>query len=93
MFYNTEQNKTLPLSNWWGLTTPEWKNRVLMVDPLQSPAQMDMFVAFVANSDDMAKAYKEKFGIVLNGTKNAGWQGKPTVKGKERCHLVKLGLG
>ncbi|RTE10775.1 ABC transporter substrate-binding protein [Paenibacillus whitsoniae] len=76
LFYNTEQNKTPPVTNWWDLTTPEWKNRVLMVDPLQSPAQMDMFVAFVANSDDMAKAYKEKFGkdIVLNGTKNAGYE-------------------
>ncbi|MFD0680231.1 MULTISPECIES: ABC transporter substrate-binding protein [unclassified Paenibacillus] len=76
LFYNTEQNKTPPVNNWWDLTTPEWKNRVLMVDPLQSPAQMDMFVAFVVNSDDMAKAYKEKFGkdIVLNGTKNAGYE-------------------
>ncbi|WP_240418858.1 ABC transporter substrate-binding protein [Paenibacillus periandrae] len=76
LFYNTEQNKTPPVNNWWDLTTPEWKNRVLMVDPLQSPAQMDMFVAFVVNSEDMAKAYKEKFGkdIVLNGTKNAGYE-------------------
>ncbi|WP_282940338.1 substrate-binding domain-containing protein [Paenibacillus sp. RC67] len=76
LFYNTEQNKTPPVNNWWDLTTPEWKNRVLMVDPLQSPAQMDMFVAFVVNSDEMAKAYKEKFGsdIVLNGTPNAGYE-------------------
>ncbi|MCS7463493.1 extracellular solute-binding protein [Paenibacillus doosanensis] len=76
LFYNTEQNKTPPVNNWWDLTTPEWKNRVLMVDPLQSPAQMDMFVSFVVNADEMAAAYKEKFGsdIVLNGTTNAGYE-------------------
>ncbi|WP_079912498.1 ABC transporter substrate-binding protein [Paenibacillus sp. 32352] len=76
LFYNTEQNKTPPVNNWWDLTTPEWKNRVLMVDPMQSPTQMDMFVGFVVNSDEMAKAYKEKFGtdIVLNGTPNAGYE-------------------
>ncbi|WP_028549533.1 ABC transporter substrate-binding protein [Paenibacillus sp. UNC451MF] len=76
LFYNTEQNKTPPVNNWWDLTTPEWKNRVLMVDPMQSPAQMDMFVAFVVHADEMAKAYKDKFGsdIVLNGTPNAGYE-------------------
>ncbi|TBL75645.1 ABC transporter substrate-binding protein [Paenibacillus thalictri] len=76
LFYNTEQNKTSPVTNWWDLTTPEWKGRVLIADPMQSSDQMDFFAAFVVHADEMAQAYKEKFGkdIVLNGTKNAGYE-------------------
>ncbi|QAA32356.1 extracellular solute-binding protein [Clostridium manihotivorum] len=76
VFYNTDDFKEAPIKNWWDLTTAEWKGKVYAVDPLSSPAFMDLYTTMVINSDDMAKAYKEKFGkdITLNGTENAGYE-------------------
>ncbi|EKQ58054.1 MULTISPECIES: extracellular solute-binding protein [unclassified Clostridium] len=76
VFYNTDDFKEAPIKNWWDLTTPEWKGKIYAVDPLNSPAFMDLYTTMVINSDDMAAAYKEKFGkdVVLNGTENAGYE-------------------
>lgn len=76
VFYNTEHYKTAPITNWWDLTTPEYKGKVYTADPLSSPAFMDLFTTMVVNSEDMAAAYKEKFGkdIELHGTENAGYE-------------------
>ncbi|MEC0238315.1 extracellular solute-binding protein [Paenibacillus dokdonensis] len=76
VFYNTEHYKTAPITNWWDLTTPEFKGKVYTADPLSSPAFMDLFTTMVVNSEDMAAAYKEKFGkdIELHGTENAGYE-------------------
>ncbi|WP_127497397.1 extracellular solute-binding protein [Paenibacillus glycanilyticus] len=76
LFYNKSTYDKAPVTNWWDLTTPEFKGKVYTADPLSSPAFMDLFTTMVINSDDMAAAYKEKFGkdIVLNGTDNAGYE-------------------
>jgi len=76
IFYNTDYYKQTPVTNWWDLTTPEFKNKVYVADPLSSPAFMDLFTTMVIHSDDMAAAYKQKFGkdIQLNGTENAGYE-------------------
>ncbi|MCR8633142.1 ABC transporter substrate-binding protein [Paenibacillus radicis (ex Xue et al. 2023)] len=76
LYYNTEAYKSAPVSSWWDLTTPEWTGKVYLVDPLSSPAFMDLFTGMVVNSDDMKKAYKDKFGkeIELHGTENAGYE-------------------
>jgi len=76
IFYNTSFYKQAPITNWWDLTTPEFKGKVYTADPLSSPAFMDLFTTMVINSDDMAAAYKEKFGkdIELHGTENAGYE-------------------
>lgn len=76
IFYNTEHYKSAPVTNWWDLTTPEFKGKVYTADPLSSPAFMDLFTTMVIHSDDMAAAYKEKFGkdIELHGTENAGYE-------------------
>ncbi|WP_165452543.1 ABC transporter substrate-binding protein [Paenibacillus thalictri] len=76
IFYNTDANKTTPITNWWDLTTPEWKGKVMFDEPLQSADTMDLFLAMVQNAEEMKQAYKEKFGkdIVLNGTENAGYE-------------------
>ncbi|WP_201007339.1 extracellular solute-binding protein [Paenibacillus glycanilyticus] len=76
LFYNKSTYDKAPVTNWWDLTTPEFKGKVYTADPLSSPAFMDLFTTMVINSDDMAAAYKEKFGkdIVLNGTENAGYE-------------------
>lgn len=76
IFYNTDVYKTSPVTNWWDLTTPEWKGKVMFDDPMQSADTMDLFMAMVQNADEMKQAYKEKFGkdIVLEGTENAGYE-------------------
>ena len=76
IFYNTEAYKESPIKNWWDLTTPEWKGKVIISDPTNSAETLDLFLAFVKHADEMAEAYKEKFGsdIVLDGTENAGYE-------------------
>ncbi|NBD24273.1 extracellular solute-binding protein [Paenibacillus sp. T1] len=76
IFYNAKHYAEVPVKNWWDLTTPEFKGKVYTADPLSSPAFMDLFTTMVVNSDDMAAAYKEKFGkdIELHGTENAGYE-------------------
>ncbi|WP_171654068.1 ABC transporter substrate-binding protein [Paenibacillus foliorum] len=76
IFYNTDVYKTSPITNWWDLTQPEWKGKVLLNDPIDSADMMDLFLAMVQHSDEMKQAYKDKFGkdIVLNGTENAAYE-------------------
>lgn len=76
LFYNTDDFKDAPITNWWDLTTPEWKGKVYSADPVNDIAFLNLFTAMVTNPDDMAAAYKKKFGkdIVLNGTANAGYE-------------------
>lgn len=76
IFYNTDVYKTSPVTNWWDLTMPEWKGKVLMNDPIDSADMMDLFLAMIQHSDEMKQAYKEKFGkdIVLEGTENASYE-------------------
>lgn len=76
LVYNTKTFKTCPITNWWQLTLPKWKGKVMIADPMHSPNQMDQFTAMTVHADEMAKAYKEQFGkdIVLHGTKNAGYE-------------------
>ncbi|MCR8633114.1 ABC transporter substrate-binding protein [Paenibacillus radicis (ex Xue et al. 2023)] len=76
IFYNTDVYKTPPVTNWWDLTQPEWKGKVLLNDPIDSADMMDLFLAMVQHSDEMKQAYKDKFGkdIVLNGTENAAYE-------------------
>ncbi|UQZ83424.1 Bacterial extracellular solute-binding protein [Paenibacillus konkukensis] len=76
IFYNTDVYKTPPVTNWWDLTMPEWKGKVLMNDPIDSADMMDLFLAMAQHADEMKEAYKAKFGkdIVLNGTENAAYE-------------------
>jgi len=76
IFYNTDVYKTPPITNWWDLTMPEWKGKVLLNNPIDSADMMDLFLAMVQHSDEMKQAYKDKFGkdIVLEGTENAAYE-------------------
>lgn len=76
VFYNTEANKTCPIHNWWDLTKPEYKGKIMVKNPTADPEIRGVFDAFIQHGDDMAKAYKEDFGsaIKLNGTENAGYE-------------------
>lgn len=76
IIYNTDAHDEAPIDNWWDLTTPEWKSKVLMKDPLSAPDIQGLFMAMVKHADEMEAAYKEKFNedIVLDGTENAGYE-------------------
>lgn len=76
IFYNTEAYSEAPVNNWWDLTDEKWKGKVVIDDPMLSADTMDLLVTMVAGSEDMAAAYKEKYGeeIVLNDTENAGYE-------------------
>jgi len=76
VLYNTEAYEEPPIDNWWDLTTPEWKSKVLLKDPLSATDIQDLFMAMVRHSDEMEESYKEKFNeeIELNGTENAGYE-------------------
>ena len=63
LMYNEAANPDgAPIKNLWQLTTPEWKGRVLMVDPMQRGELLDLLVEFSLRPDDMAKAYEAQFG-------------------------------
>lgn len=74
--YNTDHYEEPPINNWWDLTTDEWTSKVLLKDPLSAPDIQGLFMTMVKHSDDMEKAYIEKFGepLELKGTENAGYE-------------------
>ena len=75
LMYNEEANPDgAPIANLWQLTTPEWKGRVIMVDPLQRGDYLDLMTEIVLQSDAMAAAYEEQFGspVDLGDAANAG---------------------
>ncbi|MET3791357.1 ABC transporter substrate-binding protein [Aquamicrobium terrae] len=51
-----------PVSNLWQLTKPEWKGKVLMVDPSQRGELLDLLTEIALHPDEMAEAYKAEFG-------------------------------
>lgn len=78
LMYNEAANPNgAPVKNLWQLTTPDWKGRVLMVDPLQRGELLDLLVEFSLRPDEMAKAYEAQFGkpiAVDSDLKGAGEQ-------------------
>ncbi|WP_313612919.1 ABC transporter substrate-binding protein [Agrobacterium sp.] len=78
LMYNEEANPNgSPVKNLWDLTKPEWKGRVIMVDPLQRGDYLDLMTEIVLKSDEMATAYEAAFGkpiALSNGNENAGEQ-------------------
>ena len=42
VFYNTEKYSESPVNNWWDLTDPEWKSKVVMDDPMLSADTLDL---------------------------------------------------
>lgn len=65
-----------PARNLWDLTKPEWRGRVVTVDPTVRGDYLDLMTEIVLRSDDMAKAYAQAFGkpIQLTGKETAGEQ-------------------
>ncbi len=73
IIYNTEVYKEPPVNNWWDLTEPEWKGKILLNDPISDATYSELFVSIIQNSDEMAEAYKEKYGKEIElSEENAG---------------------
>lgn len=51
-----------PISNLWQLTLPEWRGKVLMVDPSQRGELLDLLTEIALHPDEMAAAYEKQFG-------------------------------
>lgn len=78
LMYNEEAHpEGSPVKNLWDLTKPEWKGRVIMVDPLQRGDYLDLMAEIVLKSDEMATAYEVSFGKPIelsDANENAGQQ-------------------
>jgi len=74
--YNSELNKSCPVSNWWELTEPTWKGKVYIEDPLADASTMAIYTTIVAHAKELAAAYKDKYGkdpVLDADTPDAGW--------------------
>ncbi len=74
LFYNTRNNSSSPVWNWWQLTEDAFHGRVLLTNPLSSTSTYALLELIVKNADQMASAYQEYYGeeLVLPEGKNAG---------------------
>lgn len=74
--YNTEKYAESPIDNWWDLTRPEYKGKIMMRNPASTNEIMGLFIAMIQHADEMEAAYKQEFGedLVLDGTENAGYE-------------------
>lgn len=66
-----------PVTNLWQLVEPEWKSRVIMVDPSVRGDYLDLMTEIVLQSDAMAEAYEALYGKPIeleDGVENAGYQ-------------------
>lgn len=73
LMYNAEANPNgSPVKNLWELTQPQWKGRVVMVDPTLRGDYLDFLTEVVLRSSEMAKAYQDLTGQALPAGTNAG---------------------
>lgn len=66
IFYNDEVYDAPPVTNWWELTEPRFKNKVYIATPLRSFTTFAGLCTMVQHSDEMASAYKELYGEELD---------------------------
>lgn len=78
LMYNEEAHPDgPPVQNLWELTMPEWKGKVVMVDPAVRGDYLDLMSEIVLRSDEMAVAYEELNGEEVqlsDGVPDAGSQ-------------------
>jgi iron(III) transport system substrate-binding protein len=62
-FYNTELYPDgPPITSPWELTKPEWKNNLLIYDPIEDISNMQTYTMIIKNADAMAADYQKVFG-------------------------------
>ncbi|PID59602.1 iron ABC transporter substrate-binding protein [candidate division KSB3 bacterium] len=75
--YNTEVYDAPPIKNLWELTTPEWKGRAVIKNPLESLSNFMGICTIVQHADEMAEAYKKFTGeeiVLSDGVPDAGYE-------------------
>ncbi|HEY6072794.1 MAG TPA: ABC transporter substrate-binding protein [Anaerolineales bacterium] len=80
--YNFETyGSACPISNVWELADPKWKGKVILRDPVLTPANLAFFATVVSSPKMLDKAYRDLYGKPLELTeapvgriKNAGWE-------------------
>lgn len=74
-WYYASPDDAVPYENIWDLTTEDFRNRVVVRDPLESGTMMEVFTAFVMNADALAEMYEDRFGEAIElTTENAGYE-------------------
>ncbi len=63
-----------PVTHLWQLTLPEWRGRVVMVDPTVRGDYLDFMTEVALRGTEMAQAYQAQFGkpLALQGGETAG---------------------
>jgi iron(III) transport system substrate-binding protein len=78
LMYNEESHpQGSPVTNLWELTQPQWRAKVVMVDPLVRDDYLDLMTEIVLRSDEMERAYQELTGtslVLKDGVRSAGEQ-------------------
>jgi iron(III) transport system substrate-binding protein len=73
LMYNAENHPNgAPVKNLWELTQPQWKGRVVMVDPTLRGDYLDFLTEVALRAPEMAKAYQALTGQALPSNVNAG---------------------
>ena len=64
-----------PIESIWELTKPEWKNGLIIRDPLRSQGSLMWLTMFVRHADEVAADYEQVFGEPIQlTTPNAGYE-------------------
>ena len=77
IIYNTEANPDgPPIDNVWDLTTPEWKSRVTLKDPMTSESTFNYISNLINHHDELLAAYEAEYGTLeyTCGIENAGYE-------------------
>lgn len=81
LMYNEAANPAgSPVTNLWQLTMPEWKGRVLMVDPTQRGELLDLLTQIALSGEEMAAAYKAQFGKDIAVDSDLGGAGEQFIR-------------
>ena len=70
-------SQTNPITSWWDLTLPQWRGRITLPDPIENEPTLYLFVTLAQHGEEMADAYRDRFGreLALDADcPNAGYQ-------------------
>jgi len=75
--FNSSLAKSPPVGNWWALTLPEWRGRVVLPDPLDHERTLYLLATLTQHAEELAQAYRAESGRELTldaDCPNAGYQ-------------------
>ncbi len=63
--YSDTHYTSPPVHNWWELTEEQWRGMVYMPNPVKSTTTLAFFNTIIDNSEMMAQAYEDLYGVPL----------------------------